>query len=143
MGGGPRQLALLLVSAFHADYTNNFNFPHTESSDAINLLKSAAPGHSGDTEEVVFGTSGGTTLNDPAVGQRINTMVDKINALPNVTHVTSPYDSSGNLVNTDQHQRRPHRRLPPGELRQAAEQAPGERGDQLRPHRHQHVHLRT
>ncbi|HEY1445083.1 MAG TPA: MMPL family transporter [Acidimicrobiales bacterium] len=92
--------SLVLVSALHADYTNNFNFPHTESSDAINLLKSVAPGHSGDTEEVVFGTSGGKTLNDPAVGQRITTMVDKINALPNVTHVTSPYDSSGNLVNT-------------------------------------------
>jgi RND superfamily putative drug exporter len=92
--------SLVLVSALHANYTNNFNFPHTESSDAINLLKSAAPGHSGDSEEVVFGTSGGTTLNDPAIGQRITAMVDKINALPNVTHVTSPYDSSGNLVNT-------------------------------------------
>ena len=92
--------SIVLVSAFHADYTNNFRFPHTESSDAISLLQSVAPGHSGDTEEVVFGTSGGTTLNDTAVGQRINAMVDKINALPNVTHVTSPYDSSGNLVNT-------------------------------------------
>ena len=92
--------SLVLVSALHANYTNNFNFPHTESSDAINLLKSVAPGHSGDTEEVVFGTAGGSNLSDPAVGQRINTMVDKINALPNVTHVTSPYDSSGNLVNT-------------------------------------------
>ncbi len=92
--------SISLVIQFHADYTNNFNFPHTESSDAINLLKSAAPGHSGDTEEVVFGTSGGASLNDAAIGLRINTMVDKINALPNVTHVTSPYDSSGNLVNT-------------------------------------------
>jgi RND superfamily putative drug exporter len=90
---------LVLVSALHADYSNNFTFPHTESSDAINLLKSAAPGHSGDTEEVVFGTSHGATLSDPAVGQRITAMVDKINALPNVTHVTSPFDSSGNLVN--------------------------------------------
>jgi RND superfamily putative drug exporter len=92
-------ISLFLVTALHADYSNNFQFPHTESSDAINLLKSVAPGHSGDTEEVVFGTSGGTTLNDPAVGQRINAMVDKINALPSVTHVTSPFDSSGNLVN--------------------------------------------
>ena len=92
--------SLVLVSAFHADYTNNFNFPHTESSDAINLLKSVAPGHSGDTEEVVFGTAAGTRLDDQAIGQRINAMVDRINALPNVTHVTSPYDSSGNLVNT-------------------------------------------
>jgi putative drug exporter of the RND superfamily len=93
-------LSISLVVKFHADYSNNFNLPKTESTDAINLLKSVAPGHSGDTEEVVFGTTGGTSLNDPAVGQRINTMVDKINTLPNVTSVTSPYDSSGNLVNT-------------------------------------------
>jgi RND superfamily putative drug exporter len=92
--------SLVLVTAFHADYTNNFNFPHTESSDAINLLKSVAPGHSGDTEEVVFGTAGGSRVDDQAIGQRINAMVDRINALPNVTHVTSPYDSAGNLVNT-------------------------------------------
>ena len=36
-------------------------------------------------EQVVFGTSGDSRLTDPDVGQRINTMVDKINALPNVT----------------------------------------------------------
>jgi RND superfamily putative drug exporter len=100
MWAGVLVASIAAVSAFHADYSNNFNFPHTESSDALNLLKSAAPGHSGDTEEVVFGTSGGTSLNDPAVGQRINAMVDRINALPNVTAVTSPYDSAGNLVNT-------------------------------------------
>jgi RND superfamily putative drug exporter len=93
-------VSLILVSGVGTRYTNNFTFPHTESSDAINLLKSVAPGHSGDTEEVVFGTSGGASLNDAAIGQRVNTMVEKINALPHVTHVTSPYDASGNLVNT-------------------------------------------
>ena len=77
------------------DYSNNFNFPHTQSFDAINLLKSVAPSHSGDQEQVVFGTSGDTKLTDTDVGQRINTMVDKINALPNVTAVTSPYDRPG------------------------------------------------
>jgi putative drug exporter of the RND superfamily len=92
--------SLLMVKTVGTAYTNNFTFPHTDSFDAINLLKSVAPGHSGDTEEVVFGTSGDARLTDPAVGQRINTMVDKINALPNVTHVASPYDTAGNLVNT-------------------------------------------
>ena len=48
---------------------------------------------------MVFGTSGDAKLTDPAVGQRINAMVDKINALPNVTPVTSPYDQDGNLIN--------------------------------------------
>ncbi len=93
-------VSIFSVEAVGTDYSNNFNFPHTQSFDAINLLKSVAPSHSGDTEQVVFGTSGDARLTDPDVGQRINTMVDKINALPNVTAVTSPYDAAGNLVNT-------------------------------------------
>ena len=91
-------VSIFSVSAAGTDYSNNFSFPHTQSFDAINLLKSVAPSHSGDQEQVVFGTSGGAKLTDPAVGQRINTMVDKINALPNVTPVTSPYDQDGNLI---------------------------------------------
>src|ERR1700722_9056985 len=93
-------VSIFSVSAAGTDYSNNFSFPHTQSFDAINLLKSVAPSHSGDQEQVVFGTSGDTKLTDPAIGQRINTMVDKINALPHVTHVTSPFDASGNLVTT-------------------------------------------
>src|SRR5271170_2266178 len=93
-------VAIFTVSAVGTDYSNNFSFPHTQSFDAINLLKSVAPSHSGDTEQVVFGTSGDAKLTDSEVGQRINTMVDKINTLPNVTEVASPYDAAGNLVNT-------------------------------------------
>src|SRR5271169_1177348 len=78
-------VSIFTVSAVGTDYSNNFNFPHTQSFDAINLLKSVAPAQSGDTEQVVFGTSGDARLTDTDVGQRINTMVDKINALPNVT----------------------------------------------------------
>jgi putative drug exporter of the RND superfamily len=97
-------LALLLgsiamVKATGTDYTDNFNFPHTQSFDAINLLKSVAPAHSGDSEQIVFGTSGATRLDDAAVGQRINKMVDEIKALPGVSVVSSPYDAAGNLVN--------------------------------------------
>ena len=78
-------IAVLVVSVFTVKsvgtaYSNNFNFPHTQSFDAINLLKSVAPAQSGDTEQVVFGTSDGGSLTDPAVGQRINTMVQKIEA---------------------------------------------------------------
>ena len=47
-------IAVLVVSIFSVeaagtDYSNNFSFPHTQSFDAINLLKSVAPSHSGDT----------------------------------------------------------------------------------------------
>ena len=92
--------SFLMVQQVGTQYSNNFNFPHTESADAINLLKSVAPGHSGDTEEVVFGTTGSARLTDPAIGHRINKLVAEINALPHVTPVTSPYDAAGKLVST-------------------------------------------
>ena len=96
-------IAVLVVSIFSVEaagtnYSNNFSFPHTQSFDAINLLKSVAPSHSGDQEQVVFGTTGDAKLTDPAIGQRVNAMVAKINALPNVTEVTSPFDENGNLI---------------------------------------------
>ena len=93
-------LSIFVAKAVGSDFTNNFNFPNTQSFDAINLLKSVAPGQSGDTEQVVFGTSGDTRLTDPAVGQRINAMVSEIKQLPHVSVVASPYDAAGNLVNT-------------------------------------------
>src|SRR5208283_440368 len=74
--------SIFMVQQVGTAYSDNFNFPHTESADAINLLKSVAPAQSGDTEQVVFGTSVGARLTDPSIGQRINAMVDKINALP-------------------------------------------------------------
>ncbi len=92
--------SIFTVQQVGTAYSDNFNFPHTESADAINLLKSVAPAQSGDTEQVVFGTSGSASLTDPAIGQRINAMVDEINALPHVSGAVSPYDASGNLVNT-------------------------------------------
>ena len=92
--------SVFMVQQVGTQYSDNFNFPHTESTDAINLLKSVAPAHSGDTEEVVFGTSGSASLTDPAIGQRINTMVDELNRLPHVSGAVSPYDTAGNLVNT-------------------------------------------
>src|ERR1700722_18034388 len=75
--------SIFTVEAVGTNYSNNFNFPHTQSFDAIHLLKSVAPSHSGATEEVVFATSVDARLTDTDVGQRINAMVDKINALPN------------------------------------------------------------
>ena len=98
-------LLVLVVTGFAAKtvgsgYTDSFSFPHTESFEAINLLKSAAPERSGDTEQVVFGTSGNTDLSDTAIGKRVNTMVEEIRALPSVSVVASPYDQAGNLVST-------------------------------------------
>src|SRR3974390_3400847 len=93
-------LSTMLGTTVGSAFSDSFSFPHTQSFDAINLLKSAAPARSGDTEQVVFGTSGDARLTDPAVGQRINSMVDQIRALPHVSVIQTPYDASGQLVDT-------------------------------------------
>jgi RND superfamily putative drug exporter len=87
-----------LVTGTGTAYSNSFSFPNTESANAIKLLQSVTPKQSGDTEQVVFGTSGGARLSDPVIGLRINNMVKELDALPNVSPITSPYDASGNLI---------------------------------------------
>ena len=47
---------------------------------------------SGDTERIVFQTSGGTTVDDPAVQARIEAMLAEVKTLPGVGQIVSPYD---------------------------------------------------
>ncbi len=93
---------LTLGNTIGASFANSFSLPRTESADAINLLQSAAPQRSGDTEQIVFTTSGRSKVTDPAVEAQINTMMSKISALPHVTNVVSPYSTqgSGNISHT-------------------------------------------
>ncbi len=76
-------------------YSNSFSLPHTESTQALDLLQAAAPRQAGDQERIVFHTTDGTPVTDPAVMATINTMIAKIEQLPNVTVVESPYSEAG------------------------------------------------
>jgi RND superfamily putative drug exporter len=76
-------------------YSNSFSLPHTESTQAIALLQAAAPRQSGDSEQIVFHTTGGRKVSDPAVQTTITTMLDKIAQVPHVTRVVSPYAPAG------------------------------------------------
>ncbi len=101
--------AIVLVASFGllrlvgTSYTSSFTLPNTQSTDAIKLLQAAAPKVSGDTEQIVFATSGGVKVTDPSVEASINTMIGKVEALPHVTQVTSPYSAEGaHQVSKDQ-----------------------------------------
>jgi RND superfamily putative drug exporter len=83
--------SLTLVKSVGTAYTNSFSFPNTQSSDAIKLLQAAAPKQSGDIEQIVYATSGGAKVTDPAIEQKITTMIAKVEALPHVAPVVSPY----------------------------------------------------
>jgi putative drug exporter of the RND superfamily len=88
-------VSLGVMKSVGTSYSNSFSLPNTQSTDAIKLLQASAPKESGDTEQIVYATSGGVKVTDPAVKDRITTMIGKIEALPHVAPVTSPYSSLG------------------------------------------------
>ena len=85
----------LIASSVGSDYSNNFSLPKTQSTQAIQLLEAASPKVSGDTERIVFGTSGGAKVTDPAVEARINAMLGKESKVRHVTSIVSPYTAEG------------------------------------------------
>jgi RND superfamily putative drug exporter len=76
-------------------FSNDFNLPDTQSTRALNLLTSVAPQQTGDTEQIVWETSGGTPVTDPQVEARITPMLRRVVALPHVSGVGSPYSAAG------------------------------------------------
>jgi RND superfamily putative drug exporter len=89
-------VATMVVSqAVGPAYSNNFDLPNTESARALNLLTSVVPKESGDTEQIVIGTSGGAAVTDPEVKARVSRMLQGVAALPHVLSVVSPYAAAG------------------------------------------------
>ncbi|MBI3647600.1 MAG: MMPL family transporter [Actinobacteria bacterium] len=87
--------ANLLTRAAGTAYSSDFNLPDTESTRALQLLRSVAPKESGDSEQIVFGTEGGKKITDTAVSQQIQVMLAKVSQLPHVSSVGSPYEPEG------------------------------------------------
>jgi RND superfamily putative drug exporter len=88
-------LSLGLLKSVGSAYSNSFNLPHTESTDAISLLQASAPKDSGDSEQVVFATSGGQKVTDPNVEAQVGTLIKKLEALPHVAPIASPFSTAG------------------------------------------------
>jgi len=95
-------LSLGLVKSVGTAYSNSFSLPHTESTDAIALLQASAPKDSGDTEQVVFATSGGAKVTDPNIEAQVGKLIKKLEALPHVAPIPSPYSTvTGNNISAD------------------------------------------
>src|SRR5579872_963809 len=70
-------------------YQNNFSSGNSESQQVQNLLAARFPATAGTTADVVIHTTApvGTAANRA----RVALMVDRLQTLPNVSHVTSPF----------------------------------------------------
>ena len=81
----------LLSQAVGTAYSNSFSLPHTESTQALDLLQAAAPRQAGDQERIVFHTTDGTPVTDPAVQSPVEAMMAEVAKLPHVSVVEGPY----------------------------------------------------
>lgn len=96
-------LAALVVVAGIANpvgskYSNNFSFPSTDSSQALDIVKANFPAQSGDSDQIVVQAKSGT-LTSPPTSSAVNAMLAKVQRLRFVTSVTSPYRSG--LISKD------------------------------------------
>lgn len=88
-------LTTVISKSVGSAYTNNFNLPNMESTRALDLIRSVAPKQSGDTAQIVIGTSGAAKVTDPQIQAQIEKMLAKIAKLPDVSAVTSPFSPQG------------------------------------------------
>ncbi len=95
-------VALILVGGIArtvgSSYGNNFSFPSTDSSRALDIVKANFPAQSGDSDQIVMQAKGGT-LHTPEVAAAVNEMLRRVAQLPFVSAVTTP--SSSGLISTN------------------------------------------
>jgi RND superfamily putative drug exporter len=75
-------------------YSSSLSLPATESSKAMDLLRSSMPAAAGDSDTVVWHTAAGS-VTDPAVKEQLDRTLDAIAHSPGVASVTSPYGPRG------------------------------------------------
>jgi RND superfamily putative drug exporter len=88
--------AVYLASATGSNYNGSNSLPGTQSATAQTLLKNASPAAAGDSEEIVFATRSGA-VTAAGVRSSIDSMLAKVDRLPNVASVGSPY-AAGNAA---------------------------------------------
>ena len=86
-----------LSSAVGNKQANNFALSNTDSQRAVDLLQSRFPAQAGDSDQVVFHARHGK-LTDASARAAIAPVLRRIERLPHVAGVVSPYDAGANAV---------------------------------------------
>jgi RND superfamily putative drug exporter len=132
-----------LTGSAGTKYNDTMSIPASESSRAMDLLKQAMPASAGDTDQVVWHTTGGVKVTDADVRKRMTDTLDQIAAAPGVAGVTSPYSGSSGgrqtQISKDQSTafatvnfaQQAHD-LPKAEVQHVIDLAQGARGENLR-----------
>src|SRR5579875_3774396 len=83
-----------VLSSVGSGYENSFGLKGTQSYEAQQLLKQAAPKASGDREQIVIAVHRGL-VTSPTTKQRAQQMLAHVAKLPEVASVASPYATAG------------------------------------------------
>jgi putative drug exporter of the RND superfamily len=87
-------LTSILAHAIGPSYSSVFGIPGTESQRAKELLTREFPAQSGDIDTVVFHVSHGT-IDSPEVRAAILPLLEKMQTLPHIAGIVSPYSTAG------------------------------------------------
>jgi putative drug exporter of the RND superfamily len=82
------------LSSVGSGYANSFSLNGTQSYEAQQLLKQAAPKAAGDREQIVIAVHNGS-IKSPAAKRRAEQMLARVAKLPEVAAVVSPYTDAG------------------------------------------------
>jgi putative drug exporter of the RND superfamily len=91
-----------LAQSAGTSYSNNFTLPHSDAQRASDLLQHSFPAQAGDRDTIVFKVDSGS-VEDPAVRARMTKVFERVEELPHVTTVISPYApaAAGKAVSGD------------------------------------------
>jgi putative drug exporter of the RND superfamily len=95
-------IALVVVAgvahSVGSTFSNNFSFPSTDSSKALDIVQANFPSQGGDSDQIVVQAKSGT-LASPDIKSTVSSMLEKVSRLDFVTEVSSPYQTG--LVSKD------------------------------------------
>jgi RND superfamily putative drug exporter len=83
----------MVSSAVGSKSATNFSMPGTGSQQAQDLLQSKFPTHAGDIDQIVFESRTGS-LSQPATRASIDAMLARVEKIPHITGVVSPYSAA-------------------------------------------------
>jgi putative drug exporter of the RND superfamily len=82
-----------LAGSVGSDFSEDFKLPASDSTDAFELLEDKFPAQSGDTATIAFKADAG--VGSPAVRIEMEGLFAKVEQLPHVSEVASPYGEGG------------------------------------------------
>jgi RND superfamily putative drug exporter len=83
----------VIAGAAGSDFSEEFSLPSSDSKDALDLLENRFPAQAGDTVQIVYKAESGVEA--PAVKRAMEPVFKKVEGLPHVSEVASPYEKGG------------------------------------------------